>query len=129
MAATATDLLAKLAGLGAVLEPRGDRLAIRFPEERRPEVEKLRPEVVRLKPELLKALAGQEAQAVQARIRGQEKTALVTAGQAETCWHCRGNQSCCCALCGRRGPATGWVSGPCGACHGTGRLAWPEAIQ
>ena len=76
MATNAARLLEKLSGLGAVLEPRGNRLAIRFPEARRAEVERLRPEVVRLKPELLRALEEQPAGVVPP-----------APAQPETCWH------------------------------------------
>ncbi len=57
MQRTATQLLQTLGQLNAVLEPRGDRLAIRFPESQRAAVEQLQPEIALLKPELLKALA------------------------------------------------------------------------
>ncbi|MBI4464508.1 MAG: hypothetical protein HY647_07365 [Acidobacteria bacterium] len=60
MQTPAIELLEKLVGMGAVLEPRGDRLAIRFPEARRAEVEKLRPEVAAQKPDLLALLSGRK---------------------------------------------------------------------
>ncbi len=132
MAATATELLAKLADLGAVLEPRADRLKVRFPEDRRPEVEKLRPELARLKPELLRALV-ERTQNVQARIRGWPKVRAVPAAEVEPCWHCvrpgKERGRCGCALCGHRGPGLRWEAGECGACHGTGRLAWAKTVQ
>jgi hypothetical protein len=57
----AAELLETLTSLGVVVEPRGERLAVRFAENRRPEVEKLRPRLEAMKPELLTVLAGEQA--------------------------------------------------------------------
>jgi len=57
----AVELLEELTRLGAVLEPRDGRLRLRFPEDRRPEVERLRPRLEAVKPELMTVLAGEQA--------------------------------------------------------------------
>jgi len=61
MRSQAVELLEELTRLGAVAEPRDGRLRLRFPEDRRPEVERLRPRLEAMKPELMTVLAGEQA--------------------------------------------------------------------
>jgi hypothetical protein len=64
MRTEAVELLEELTRLGAVAEPREGRLRLRFPEDRRPEVERLRPRLEAVKPELMTVLAGGKVAAV-----------------------------------------------------------------
>ena len=63
MRAEAVELIDELKQLGAVLEPRDGRLRVRFPEDRRPDVERLRPRLAAMKTELLTVLASEPGRA------------------------------------------------------------------
>jgi hypothetical protein len=65
-----------------------------------------------------------------ARVRGQNRTMLVKDGQADPCWHCRGQKKCDCCLCGKPGEEVlEWILGICGSCRGVGYLCWPNALR
>ena len=68
-----------------------------------------------------------QAPAVPARVRGQD--AVVESCKAETCFHCKGDKVCRCAMCAVADPNMVWQRGMCRACLGTGSLAWPETVQ
>lgn len=51
------ELMERLTGIGASVSADGDQVAVRFPKQRRVDVEALGPEIRRLKPELLRAIA------------------------------------------------------------------------
>jgi len=53
---TVTELIGRLADIGATVKAEGDRVAVRFPEERRRDVEELGPDIQRLKPQLMREL-------------------------------------------------------------------------
>ena len=115
---TATEIIRDLRSLGVELQAQGDRLRFRPKDAVTPDLLAL---LVQYKPDILAALS------TKARIRGRDET--VETAAAETCRHCHGERTCCCAICAIAAPETGWGEGRCTVCKGTGFLAWPGRIQ
>ena len=134
---TAYELIQELESKGVEIEAIGEMLRCKAPKNMW--TPHLKARVKAAKPEILALLKVQSAKPyrgctiaqshkpmVKAKVRGQGRFEMTYA--PDLCWHCKGNLTCDCALCGSGLPGN-WKAGQCGWCKGSGYLTWGNSIQ
>ena len=126
-------LLADFERAGGTLTIEAGTVRVCYPETHRDTIAPILASLRQRKQEVIRVLSGttgklSASKSILARVIGQNRVAH--SENADPCWHCAEPGTCWCVVCGTYNKNLKWRQGRCGACLGTGFLAWgPWAAQ